>query len=168
MKDIANLDWSNLCAALNSKGFAKIPSVLTKQECTALSGLYADNTLYRNVINMQRYRFGRGEYKYFGYPLPSPVQQIREALYSPLARIANTWMQSLSLDITFPENHEEFLANCKAHHQDRPTPLILRYEAGGYNTLHQDLYGEVYFPFQVVLVLTQKRRGPRGRGIGAG
>jgi hypothetical protein len=105
---------------------------------------------------MQRYRFGKGEYKYFSYPLPPVIQSLREILYSPLATIANNWMQKLNLDIQFPSRHNDLLQTCKAKHQTRPTPLILRYEHGGFNTLHQDLYGEVYFPFQVVLLLTQK------------
>lgn len=104
---------------------------------------------------MQRYRFGKGEYKYFNYPLPPLVQRLREELYGPLAMLANDWMQKLSLAETFPVAHAELVARCQAKNQLRPTPLILRYEAGGYNTLHQDLYGEVYFPLQVVIALNQ-------------
>lgn len=162
MKNIATLPWQKIYADLNENGFATIPSVLTRQECEKLAGLYPHSSLYRNVINMQRYRFGLGEYKYFNYPLPEPVQQLREGFYQPLSKIANEWMQNLSQDKSFPETHSELLATCHAHKQERPTPLILRYEAGGYNTLHQDLYGEVYFPFQVVLVLTQKGRDHEG------
>jgi uncharacterized protein len=127
-----------------------------------LSGLYGDQYLYRNTINMERYRFGKGEYKYFNYPLPLTIQSLRELLYSPLSRLANEWMDKLGLDINFPERHEELVMQCREKHQTRPTPLILKYEAGGFNTLHQDLYGEVYFPFQVVFVLSQEGRDHNG------
>ena len=158
MKDIATLDWNAIYQSLNDKGYAHVQNLISKGECEQLSGLYPENGLYRNVINMQRYRFGKGEYKYFNYPLPIPIQILREELYQPLSAIANEWMQKLSLDITYPEQHQELIETCRAHQQVRPTPLILRYETGGYNTLHQDLYGEVYFPFQVVLALTQSGR----------
>jgi len=104
---------------------------------------------------MQRYRFGQGEYKYFNYPLPPTIQSLREILYSPLAAIANQWMEKLESAVQFPEKHDDFVRECKTKSQSRPTPLILRYESGGFNTLHQDMYGEIYFPFQVVFVLTQ-------------
>ena len=104
---------------------------------------------------MQRYRFGMGAYKYFNYPLPVIVQTLRENMYGPLSNMANEWMQQLSLDTFFPNEHRQLIDNCNKHDQSRPTPLILRYEVGGYNTLHQDLYGEIYFPFQVVFILNQ-------------
>jgi hypothetical protein len=106
---------------------------------------------------MARHRFGVGEYKYLAYPLPEPVQELREALYPHLARIANRWMQKLASDISYPEELSSFLQRCHTHNQTRPTPLILWYEAGGYNCLHQDIYGEIAFPFQVVFVLNQRR-----------
>jgi hypothetical protein len=155
MKNIESMDWNSIYQSLNEKGYASIKSVLSKEECEHLSGMYPDNHLYRNVINMQRYRFGKGEYKYFNYPLPPALQVLREELYQPLSIIANEWMQKLSLNTIYPKKHHQLIDTCKSHQQTRPTPLILRYEAGGYNTLHQDLYGEVYFPFQVVLALTQ-------------
>ena len=130
-------------------------NVLSEAECKHLAGLYDDNYLYRSIINMQRYRFGQGEYKYFNYPLPPTIQSLREILYSPLAAIANQWMEKLETAVQFPENHDDFVKECQAKSQSRPTPLILRYESGGFNTLHQDMYGEIYFPFQVVFVLTQ-------------
>jgi hypothetical protein len=111
---------------------------------------------------MQRYRFGRGEYKYFSYPLPPTIQALREILYAPLAMIANDWMQKLASEIDFSSSHRELIARCREKDQIRPTPLILRYESGGYNTLHQDLYGEVYFPFQAVFELSQKGRDHEG------
>ncbi len=155
MKNISTLNWDDIYQSLNEKGYAHIPGLLLKEECEQLSNLYSQSNLYRNVINMQRYRFGRGEYKYFNYPLPSLIQHMREEFYKPLSKIANAWMKQLSIDINYPEQHHQLIEICKANQQQRPTPLILRYETGGYNTLHQDLYGTVYFPFQVVLALTQ-------------
>lgn len=105
---------------------------------------------------MKRYRFGEGEYKYFQYPLPPPIQNLREELYTPLSTLANEWMKLLDIDKQFPTTHAALIEQCHQHHQTRPTPLILRYTSGGFNTLHQDLYGDVYFPFQAVIVLTQK------------
>jgi uncharacterized protein len=153
-----NLNWLSIENSLNNKGYALINNALTKEECGQLTKLYPNPDLFRSVINMQRYRFGKGEYKYFNYPLPSIIQKLREELYKPLSKIANQWMQLLSIDKVFPESHSDLISQCHAHQQTRPTPLILRYEAGGYNTLHQDLYGEIYFPFQVVFVLTQHGR----------
>ncbi|MFM9838691.1 MAG: 2OG-Fe(II) oxygenase [Cyclobacteriaceae bacterium] len=157
-----NLDWASIDASLNNKGYAKLSNVLSKEECELLIKLYPNPELFRSVINMQRYRFGKGEYKYFSYPLPAIIQQLREELYKPLSKIANEWMQQLSIDKKFPAMHQELIAQCHAHQQPRPTPLILRYEAGGFNTLHQDLYGEIYFPFQIVFVLTQHGRDHEG------
>jgi uncharacterized protein len=154
--DTKSINWALVKNSLDEKGHAVIPGLLSGQECQSLSGLYCDPTLYRNVINMKRYRFGEGEYKYFNYPLPSAVQTLRQELYSPLSEIANAWMSQLSIETRFPEKHSELLNQCKVHNQERPTPLILRYTTGGYNTLHQDLYGQIYFPFQVVLMLSQK------------
>lgn len=162
MKKTESMDWSSICHSLNDKGYAIVKGVLSKEECEHLSGMYSDNHLFRNVINMQRYRFGKGEYKYFNYPLPPTLQVLREELYRPLSALANEWMQKLSINTTFPETHQQLIASCNAHDQKRPTPLILRYEQGGFNTLHQDLYGDIYFPFQVVLALTQHGRDFEG------
>lgn len=162
MKDIINMDWTSIVDSLNTKGYALIPKVLSAEECRHLSGLYEDHYLYRSIVNMQRYRFGQGEYKYFGYPLPPTIQSLREIMYSPLATVANEWMRKLDSDIEFPCSHEELIKRCNEKEQTRPTPLILRYESGGFNTLHQDLYGEVYFPFQVVFVLSQEGRDHEG------
>lgn len=162
MKDISNMNWTTLIDSLNTKGYAIIPNVLSAEECRHLSGLYDDEYLYRSIINMQRYRFGRGEYKYFNYPLPPTIQSLREVLYSPLAALANDWMQKLGTEIKFPSSHAELLKECRQGQQIRPTPLILRYESGGFNTLHQDLYGEIYFPFQVVFVLSNEGQDHEG------
>ncbi|MEJ7645072.1 MAG: 2OG-Fe(II) oxygenase [Chryseolinea sp.] len=156
------IDWNTVYEGLNNRGYAVIPEVLSTQECIHLSTMYDDPQLYRNTINMQRYRFGQGEYKYFNYPLPPLVQSMREMFYTPLSGLANTWMESLRTAIYYPKWHDEFVAQCKANAQTRPTPLILRYEAGGYNTLHQDLYGNIFFPFQVLIVLSQVGKDHRG------
>jgi uncharacterized protein len=160
--NIDTIDWVSAKASLDDKGYSLLPNMLFKKECEQLIGLYDDPKLFRSVISMQRYRFGKGEYKYFNYPLPSIIQQLREELYKPLSKIANDWIQQLSIDKEFPVTHQELIAQCHEHQQSRPTPLILRYEAGGFNTLHQDLYGEIYFPFQVVFVLTQQGRDHEG------
>jgi uncharacterized protein len=155
MKDISNMDWSTYLSAIDERGYALIPGLLSPGECAHLRGFYHDGPLFRSVIDMKRYRFGQGEYKYFNYPLPPMIQVLREQLYTQLVPLANTWMQRLGIDIEYPQDHVALIARCHASHQRRPTPLILNYKPGGYNTLHQDLYGEVYFPFQVVFVLTQ-------------
>lgn len=149
------MDWNNINANLHENGFAILPKVLSPEECQHLVGYYGDQHFYRTTINMERYRFGKGEYKYFSYPLPLMIQSLREILYPHLRALANQWMVLLNTNITFPEYHGELLTQCRENHQTKPTPLMLRYDAGGFNTLHQDLYGEVYFPFQVVIVLTQ-------------
>ena len=160
--NIESIEWGVQYASLDEKGYTIIPGVLSQQECQQLASLYPNNQLYRATINMQRYRFGKGEYKYFYYPLPTPIQQLRESLYGPLATLANDWMQRLSIEVNFPSQHEELIKQCVTKGQNRPTPLILRYEAGGFNTLHQDLYGEVYFPFQVVFVLSESGKDYEG------
>lgn len=162
MKDISEEKWEHQHTSLNTKGYAHLPGVLTREECMGLSKLYADEKIYRNVINMQRYRFGRGEYKYFSYPLPPLIQHLRENFYKFLVPVANEWMKQLNISTQYPEQHTELIFDCHHKNQTRPTPLILRYEAGGFNTLHQDLYGDVYFPFQVVFVLTQAGKDHEG------
>lgn len=142
--------------SLDVQGYAMLPSILSPEQCTTLIEAYDEASRYRKTIEMQRYRFGSGEYKYFQYPLPEIIQRLRTELYNPLSSIANAWSSHLNSGHTYPDNHEQFLAMCASNNQTRPTPLILRYERGGYNTLHQDLYGEIYFPFQVVIVLNQR------------
>ena len=160
--NIHGIEWNTYYISLPEKGYAIIPGVLSKQECLQLTGLYDENNLYRATINMQRYRFGKGEYKYFNYPLPPLIHQLRDSLYGPLATLANEWMRQLSLEINFPVTNEELIRQCAEKGQHRPTPLILRYEKGGFNTLHQDLYGEVYFPLQVVFVLSESGKDFEG------
>lgn len=157
MKELKHIDQEEIRQSLDARGFVHIPAMFTEDECNSIANLYDQEALFRSTINMQRYRFGLGEYKYFSYPLPQLIQSVRERLYPVLVPVANEWMEKSGSEIRYPDDLEEFIALCHAHGQLRPTPLILRYEAGGYNTLHQDLYGDVYFPFQVVVML--KRPG---------
>lgn len=156
------VDWSRVQSELHSSGFAVIPSLLSPDECVQLTDLYTDESRFRSTINMERYRFGKGEYKYLAYPLPPLVQEIREFFYPPLVPVANEWMERLGSDVHYPAELEEFLSLCHGAGQHRPTPLILHYEKGGFNTLHQDIYGDVFFPFQVVLLLRQPGQDFRG------
>lgn len=162
MTETTTIDWTELYQRLDSKGFATIPKVLSIPECDHIKSFYDDSPLFRNTINMERYRFGKGEYKYFTYPLPPTIQALRSTFYKPLSVLANAWMRNLNLGVSFPENHEQLLKVCQDQNQGRPTPLLLKYGKGGYNTLHQDLYGDVDFPFQVVLVLSQSGKDFEG------
>ncbi|MBL7850440.1 MAG: 2OG-Fe(II) oxygenase [Cyclobacteriaceae bacterium] len=162
MKEISGLPWNDILGQLNQSGFVRVHHLLSREECEELSSQYSTASLYRNVISMERYRFGRGEYKYFAYPLPQQIARIRTDMYPPLSRLANQWMQALGITLSYPEKHATFLDQCHDAGQARPTPLILKYEEGGYNTLHQDLYGEIYFPFQVVILLTAPGRDHEG------
>ena len=148
-------DWETLASDLDSNGCAVIGHLLAPAECQALVALYDDDTRFRSRVVLGRHGFGRGEYKYFSYPLPQLVAGLRESLYSRLAPIANRWNGQLRIETRFPETHAEFLARCHAAGQTRPTPLLLQYEAGDYNCLHQDLYGEHVFPLQVAVLLSQ-------------
>lgn len=156
MKRITSIDWNTTFDALREKGYVHLKELLSQKECIHLQNIYDKSEIFRSVINMQRYRFGKGEYKYFGYPLPPAIQYLREKFYTPLATLANEWMTQLNIHTIYPEDHKSFISVCHSKKQTRPTPLILKYETDGYNTLHQDLYGEVYFPFQVVFVLTKR------------
>jgi hypothetical protein len=155
-------DWGQICDSLNTQGFARIHKAITDADCGQLIEGYSNDDLYRSTIDMKRYRFGEGQYRYFNYPLPSLIQKIRTEYYGPLAKLANEWNEKLSIEVKYPDTHSEFIEVCHKHQQLRPTPLILRYEAGGHNTLHQDLYGDIYFPFQVVFVLTQTGKDHEG------
>ncbi|MGO4548180.1 2OG-Fe(II) oxygenase [Paenibacillus sp. 2TAB23] len=155
---IAMLDFDAIQPSLNEHGFARLPALLNQTECQEIIEAYGNEELYRSTINMARYRFGVGEYKYYQAPLPACVQQLREGLYPGLAEIANRWLGLLGQSAVYPPYLSEFLARCHAAGQERPTPLLLKYEEGGYNCLHQDLYGDVYFPFQAVFALNEKER----------
>lgn len=149
------LDWKAIEQALWEFGYAKTPAVLTSTECEQLVALYTDPTRFRRRIDMARYRFGVGEYQYFAMPLPPLVQDLRTAAYPPLAALANGWMQALGIAERYPQALTDLLERCRRHGQTKPTPLLLRYEAGGYNCLHQDVYGEVVFPLQLTCFLSR-------------
>lgn len=152
------VDWQRLAAELDAQGAATIEDLLTPAECAALVALYALDAQFRSTVTMARHGFGRGEYRYFAYPLPGLIGAMRESFYPRLAPLANRWHEALRLPARFPQQHAEFIAACHAAGQRRPTPLMLKYGAGDYNCLHQDLYGEQVFPFQVVLMLSQPGR----------
>ncbi|MBL7848451.1 MAG: 2OG-Fe(II) oxygenase [Cyclobacteriaceae bacterium] len=162
MKPIPDLNWPDLYHLLNHSGIARIPDFLTREECDELIRSYSEASHFRSTISMERYRFGKGEYKYYSYPLLPRIARMRTDFFTPLAKLANEWMNVLEIPVSYPEDHAVFIAQCHAAGQLRPTPLILKYEAGGYNTLHQDLYGEIYFPFQVVILLTEPGRDHEG------
>lgn len=155
---IKDINWPSVGESLNQKGFARVEKFLTPNECTDSIASYHQPNLYRKTITMERYRFGLGEYKYFNYPLPSLIQSMRESIYPNLAPVANGWMQMLSIDKKFPYTLSELHAQCREQNQIKPTVLILKYGEGGHNTLHQDLYGEVFFPIQLVLFLNQPEK----------
>lgn len=155
MQTIEQLDWNKISGNLNDMGYALVSNIISADECDSLTKQYDDAGLYRKTIVMERYRFGLGEYKYFNYPLPGIIEQLRQNIYPKLAPIANNWMRVLNIDKHFPLSLAELLEQCHQHHQNRPTPLILKYGKGGYNTLHQDLYGDIYFPMQLVLFLDE-------------
>jgi hypothetical protein len=149
---VAELPWPDLHTALDAQGFAQTPAVLTAGECRELHRLYEDGS-FRSTVAMARHRFGEGEYRYFDHPLPAAVTQLREAFYPPLAEAANRWADRLGETTRYPERLADYLTTCHRAGQTRPTPLMLRYRAGDWNALHQDIYGEVAFPFQIVTVL---------------
>ncbi len=148
---VLSLEWNGIGEALREEGCALLPSLLTATECADLSGMYANGAAFRSHVVMSRFGFGRGEYKYFNYPLPGLVADLRESLYPHLARIANSWTKESAL----PEKHSDYLEICHAAGQRKPTPLLLKYGTGDFNCLHQDLYGEVAFPLQATFFLSQ-------------
>jgi uncharacterized protein len=153
-----HLDWRAVSAELDAQGCATVPGLLSRDECEAIAGLYPSDEQFRSRVVMGRHGFGRGEYKYFSYPLPEPVATLRALFYPHLAPIANRWNQAMGVEVRFPARHEAFLARCHEAGQLRPTPLLLQYEAGDYNCLHQDLYGEHVFPLQVAILLSEPGR----------
>ena len=148
------VDWEAAAASLDARGYATVPGLLSPRECRELAALYADDAAFRSRVVMQRHAFGRGEYKYLRYPLPATVAALRAAIYPELAQTANRWRGLLGQAGRFPADLEGFLARCHAAGQTRPTPLILHYEADDYNCLHQDLYGELVFPLQLTVMLS--------------
>jgi len=152
---VAGLDWQAIADELNAHGYAVVPGMLTADECVAMFAQYAQPALFRSRVVMAQHGFGSGEYQYFRYPLPSMISALRQALYGPLAAIANHWHEVLQIETRFPSEHTDFLARCHAAGQQRPTPLLLQYRPGDYNCLHQDLYGEHVFPLQAAVLLSQ-------------
>lgn len=155
---IDGLDWQRLSDELGAQGHAIIPGLLQPQQCAALADLYTSTDLFRSRVVMGRHGFGQGEYQYFKYPLPELVGSLRSSLYPHLAAIANRWNELLRIDVRYPSEHDAFLARCHEAGQCRPTPLLLQYQSGDYNCLHQDLYGEHVFPLQVAVLLSQPGR----------
>jgi uncharacterized protein len=147
-------DWQGVEAELNEQGCAVLPGLLDPEQCHDLSSLYGTGA-FRSHIHMARHGFGRGDYKYFAYPLPPLVSELRACLYPPLAAIAGHWNRRMGRDVRYPAKHSDYLAECHAAGQMRPTPLLLNYGPGDYNCLHQDLYGDLVFPLQVVVLLSQ-------------
>jgi hypothetical protein len=152
------IDWMAVAADVDAEGTALLDGLIAPAECAALAALYADEASFRSRVVMARHGFGRGEYKYFAYPLPDLVARLRTALYARLAPIADRWHAALGSTVRFPPAHADYVARCHAGGQRRPTPLLLRYGAGDYNCLHQDLYGEHVFPLQVVVMLSAAGR----------
>ena len=159
---VAALDVVDLGAQLDTFGWARIPNLITAAECGAIASLYPDDRQFRSHIIMARHGFGRGEYKYFAYPLPQTIATLRATFYPPLAEIANRWNTSMGVAARFPCDHADFIARCHDAGQTRPTPLLLQYGKGDFNALHQDVYGEQLFPLQMAILLSQPRRDFEG------
>ena len=153
---LARLDWEAIERSLWDWGWAKTPAILTPEECAELVGLYPDGRRFRSRVDMARFRFGFGEYKYFAEPLPPVVEALRRHAYPPLAAIANRWERALGRQARHPGDLDSLLAVCAERGQTKPTPLMLQYGTGGYNCLHQDLYGDVVFPLQVTCALSRR------------
>jgi hypothetical protein len=154
-KRIEAINWPSITEDMNAKGYAIISGLIHPDECNALIQNYVDPGSYRKTVVMERYRFGLGEYKYFSYPLPLIIQELRQQVYPKLAPIANNWMRVLNIQTIFPDTFMELQQLCHDNKQDKPTALILKYGQGGFNTLHQDLYGDIYFPMQMVMFLNE-------------
>ena len=148
-------DWPSVTAHLDAHGWATLPQLLTTAETEAIAGLYDDEALFRSQVVMARHGFGRGEYKYFKYPLPATVAALRAALYPLLVPVANRWNEAMGLDMRYPSSHDEFISRCHDAGQNRPTPLLLQYGEGDFNALHQDVYGEHVFPLQAMALLAE-------------
>lgn len=152
---VGALDWRAIASDLDAYGCATTGPLLTPQECAALAQSYATDGLFRSRVIMARHGFGRGEYKYFAYPLPDIVATLREALYPPLAALANRWNESMGVKVAYPDSHDAYLKECRKAGQTKPTPLLLQYGPGDFNCLHQDIYGDNIFPLQVAFLLSR-------------
>lgn len=158
VRRVESIAWESVARELDAEGSATIQSVLTAAECGSLAMLYPIDEMFRSRVVMARHGFGRGEYKYWSYPLPEIVAALRTSLYPRLAPIANRWNAAMGIAVRYPEQHAEFIARCHAAGQRKPTPLLLQYGAGDYNCLHQDLYGEHVFPLQLTILLSSPER----------
>jgi uncharacterized protein len=152
---VNGLDWTRISRELDAQGCAKIERLLSPEECRTIVSMYLDEEPFRSRVVMSRHGFGRGEYKYFSYPLPAMVEELRTALYPYLVPVANRWNEAMGIDVRYPEKHASFIRRCHDAGQVRPTPLLLQYGEGDYNCLHQDLYGEHVFPIQVAILLSE-------------
>ncbi len=152
---IQQVNWNQIANDLHHNGYAQAPKFLTQSHCQQLIENYNTSICYRKTVVMERYRFGLGEYKYYDYPLPDRIQTLREHIYPHLAPVANHWMNLLNIEKKFPSTFQGLQAECHANDQLKPTPLILKYGQGGFNTLHQDLYGDIYFPLQAAIFLNE-------------
>lgn len=155
---VGEMDWPEIAEHLDGNGWAVLSGLLSASECRSIAGLYGENDIFRSHIIMARHGFGRGEYKYFSYPLPDTIAGLRTALYPQLAPIANRWNEAMGIEVRYPAEHADFIKRCHKAGQARPTPLLLQYGAGDYNCLHQDLYGEHVFPLQVAILLSEPER----------
>jgi len=158
LERVQALDWERVSHDLDAQGSAVLEHLLSSDECQALAGLYPEDSLFRSRVVMARHGFGRGEYKYFRYPLPEIIAELRTAVYPRLAPIANRWNAAMVLAVLYPEKHADFIKRCHDAGQLKPTPLLLQYGEGDYNCLHQDLYGEHVFPIQVAILLSEPAR----------
>jgi uncharacterized protein len=152
---IDGYDWASIAAHLDAHGWARMENFLTADECAGIAELYADDRHFRSHIVMARHGFGRGEYKYFSYPLPGTIDALRRTLYERFAPVANRWNASMGVDVSYPAVHEHFIDRCHQAGQTRPTPLLLQYREGDFNALHQDVYGEHVFPLQLAILLSE-------------
>ena len=155
MARLRTLDWERVSQDLDAQGSAVVERILSPEECQALAVLYVKENIFRSRIVMERHGFGRGEYKYFSYPLPDLIAALRTAIYPHLVAIANRWNDVMGIDVRYPEKHADFIERCHRAGQIKPTPLLLQYGAGDYNCLHQDLYGEHAFPLQLTILLSK-------------
>ncbi|MBO9380331.1 proline hydroxylase [Sphingomonas histidinilytica] len=152
---VAGYDWQAIAGELDGFGCAILPALLSADQCRALAALYPDEGHFRSRVVMARHGFGRGEYRYFSYPLPDPVEALRTAIYPHLAGLADRWNARMGIDQRYPADHAAYLARCREAGQVRPTPLLLRYGPGDHNCLHQDIYGELVFPIQIAVLLSE-------------
>jgi uncharacterized protein len=150
--------WDHVLEELDTQGNAKLDRILTADECRSLSDLYEQDDAFRSTVVMQRHGFGRGEYRYFNYPLPNIVASLRTAVYAQLVPLANRWQEAMGVSVRYPEEHKDYLQRCHEAGQNRATPLLLRYRTEDYNCLHQDLYGEQLFPIQLTILLSEPEK----------